>query len=664
MTTSETTSVTTLRVLFALTLVLIGPGALAQDPAETPAVVTPALETTATAEAAAGLSDRADLEAFLDGVMAAHMPSRDIPAATISVVKDGRLLFAKGYGFADREKKTPVEADRTLFRAGSTSKLFTWTAVMQLVERGQLDLDADVNTYLTSFQIPATFPEPIAMKHLLTHTPGFEDGALGYLILKDEAQLKPMREVLEDHLPDRVRPPGTWASYSNWGTALAGLIVEEITGMPFAEYIERNIFAPLSMDRSTFREPLPERLAEDMATGYRWKGGLFEPGFFELISNFGPAGALSTTATDMASFMIAHLQLGRFGDQRILEEETARLMHSRQFTADPRLPGMAYGFYESEVHGQRVIGHGGDTIFFHTDLALIPEQDVGLFVSYVANGGRARTELVDAFVQRYFPREEPAVPEPRLAADGAANEGAGERARRAAGTYRFTRHNWSDLEKVMSLPSVISIAVGADDTLVTSAILEDPWHWAEVEPFFYRQIDGGMTLAFLEDEDGDITHMAFSMLPFMPAYRIAWYSAPVFNYILLGLGLLLCVTILVSFFRRRKERKTDPAGARWAVRLAALVGALTLVFFVSVAVIVSAAGDDLFFDIPTTLTVALVLPIVTTILTAGVAYFAVLSWKEAYWTRLRRLHYTLFAVLAVGLAWFYWYWNVLGVQYG
>ena len=128
---------------------------------------------------AVGPTDPVELEAFIDGMMAAHMPSRDIPAATIAVVKDGELFFAKGYGFADRENRTPVEADTTLFRIASISKLFTWTAVMQLAERGQLDLDADVNTYLKSFQIPATYPEPITMKHLLSHTPGFEEGALG-----------------------------------------------------------------------------------------------------------------------------------------------------------------------------------------------------------------------------------------------------------------------------------------------------------------------------------------------------------------------------------------------------------------------------------------------------------------------------------------------------
>jgi CubicO group peptidase (beta-lactamase class C family) len=605
---------------------------------------------------AVGPTDPAELETFIDGMMAAHMPSREIPAATIAVVKDGELFFAKGYGFANREEKIPVEADRTLFRPGSTSKLFTWTAVMQLAERGELDLDADINTYLETFQIPATYPEPITMKNLLSHTPGFEDGALGYLFVKDASDIVPLRESLAAHIPERVRPPGTWSSYSNYGTALAGLIVENISGVPFDEYIEQNIFEPLGMEHSTFREPLPENLAPDMAVGYRYKNGLYDPGTFEFISNFGPAGALSATATDMARFMIAHLQLGRFGDHRILEEATARQMHSQLYTPDPRLPGMDYGFYESDVYGQHIIGHGGDTIFFHSDLALFTEHNVGLFVSYVTHGGQARMELVEAFVKRYFPYEEPELPKPP--------EDYAKRWKKYAGNYRFTRHNWSDIEKIMSLASVVKVAPTAKGTLMTSGIFKNPWHWVEVEPNFFRQVDGDMTLAFTEDDSGKITHMSFSMLPFMPTYRIPFYSAPTFNYVLLAVGLLLCVTTLISAFRHRKARKEDPSRAKWAVRLAVLVSALTLVFWIAAVIIVSSAGEDIFYGFPPTLTAALMLPILTSILTVGVAIFAVLSWKDGYWTRFRRLHYTLFAVFAIGLVWFYWFWNVLGVQYG
>jgi len=614
-------------------------------------------EATGPAPESGSLTDPADLEAFIDGMMAAHLRSRKIPAATIAVVKDGELFFAKGYGFADREKKIPVRADTTLFRPGSASKLFTWTAVMQLAERGELDLDADVNSYLKSFQIPATFPEPITMKHLLTHTPGFEDGALGYLFVENEDGLMPMREALAAHIPDRVRPPGTWSSYSNFGTALAGVVIEDISGMPFADYIEANIFRPLSMNRSTFREPLPEELASDMAVGYKRENGLYEPGSFEFISNFGPAGSLSSTATDMARFMIAHLQLGRFGDQRILEEETARQMQRQLHTADPRLPGMAHGFYQSEIRGERTIGHGGDTLYFHTDLTLFTEHDVGLFVSYVTHGAFARWELAEAFVERYFPAETPELPEPP--ADFA------ERGKRFAGQYRFTRHNWSDIEKVMALLNVLSVAVTPQGTLAVTGLFEEPLHFVEVEPLLFRQIDGVFSLAFTENDRGEVTHMTLSNLPFMPSYRIAWYTAPTFNYTVLGGGLLLSITTLVSAFRHRKAGKAGPAMARWAVRLAALTAGLTLVFWVAVVVILSSSGlDELMFGYPPSLAAALVLPILTTALTLAVAAFALVAWKSGYWSRFRRFHYTLFAVFAVGLVWFYWYWNLLGVQYG
>jgi CubicO group peptidase (beta-lactamase class C family) len=633
-------------------MLLFATGLFAVPTEEAPA------EEVAAAPESIGPSDPEELEAFIDGMMAAHMPSRNIPAATISIVKDGELFFAKGYGFADREEKIPVVANKTLFRPGSTSKLFTWTAVMQLAERGQLDLDADINDYLTAFKIPATYPEPITMKHLLTHTPGFEDGGMGYLIIKDESGLMPMREALAAHIPERVRPPGTWASYSNFGTALAGLIVEEITGLPFPDYIEQNIFQPLGMESSTFHEPLPEHLAPNMAVSYRRSNGLYKPESFEFISNFGPAGALSSTATDMARFMIAHLQLGRFGEQRILEEETAREMHSLIYTPDPRMPGMAYGFYESDVLGHRIIGHGGDTVYFHTDLALLTEQNVGLFVSYATNGGQARGQLVEAFVRRYFDVTERDLPEPP--------EDFAKRWKKLAGTYRGTRHNYSQLEKLMALPSVVKVGISPEGTLFTSGLLgPEPWHWMEVEPLYFRQVDGDLSLAFHEDENGNVTHLFLSMVPpATQAYRIPFYAAPTFNYILLVAGIVLFVTTLVAAVRHRKARKEDPAGARWAVRLAVAVSTLTLLFLVSAAVIISMFEMELFFEgIPASLTAALVLPILTSILTIGVVWSAVLVWKDGWWTRFRRIHYSLFAVAAVGYVWFYWYWNVLGFQY-
>jgi len=615
-----------------------------------------AQEETAGAEAPVELTKLTspeELEDWVDGIMAAQLPAHKLEAATVSVVKNGELFFAKGYGLADREKEIPVKADTTLFRPGSISKLFTWTSVMQLYEQGKLDLDADVNTYLTAFKIPDTYPEPITMKNLLTHTPGFEDAGLG-LFVRDPSDLVPLRESLATHIPARVRPPGTWSSYSNYGTALAGLIVANLSGVDFETYIDQNIFTPLGMEHSTFREPLPENLAPDMAVGYRKQNGLFEAKGFEYIANFGPAGSLSSTATDMAKFMIAHLQLGRYGDNRILQEDTAKLMHTRLYELDPRLPGMAYGFYESDIRGYHAVGHGGDTGWFHSDLALFPEFDIGIFVSYDAGGGIARMEFIDAFVERYFPDKTKPLPEPP--------DGSAERARRAAGTYRFTCHNYSSIEKLTVLPSAMKITPGPDGTLVMGTPFGDPWHWREVEPFYYHQIDGDLSLAFHE-ENGKITHAFVSMLPFMPMYRVAWFATPMFNYVLLVLGILFFLWMLVSAFRHRKAGKEGPPAARTAIRLGVAVSVLTLLFLIGFVAVLASAGESMMAGMPGSMAVVLVIPILSSLLTIGVVIFAVRSWTSGWWTAFRRINYSIFAVLAVGWVWFYYFWNILGWQY-
>jgi len=236
----------------------------------------------------------ADVEAFLDGLVPLQIKEDDVAGVTISVVKDGKLLFAKGYGYADVEKKKPVSPQETLFRPGSISKLFTWTAVMQLFEQGKLDLDRDVNEYL-DYKIPDAFGKPITLKNIMTHTPGFEE-QIKDLFLTDSTKPN-LGQYLKTHIPARIYPPGTVPAYSNYATTVAGYIVERISGKPFDEYVAENILKPLNMTRSTFTQPLPSELAPLMSSGYRL--GSAEAGPFEVINAF-PAGSLSSSATDMA----------------------------------------------------------------------------------------------------------------------------------------------------------------------------------------------------------------------------------------------------------------------------------------------------------------------------------------------------------------------------
>ena len=246
--------------------------------------------------AAHGPTTVEEMEAFVDGFMNSQMKAGPVAGAAVVVVKDGQVFFQKGYGYEDAQKRVPVDPAQTLFRPGSVSKLFTWTSVMQLVEQGKLDLDADVNTYLKDFKVASTFPQPVKLRNIMTHTAGFEDGAVGYLFAGKVEDLLPLGKWVAAHEPTRVRPPttdfsdGTGASYSNWATALAGHIVEVVSGQSFDDYVAQHIFQPLGMERSTFGEPLPESLAPRMSGGYTFEAGAFKSHGFEFIHAAGPAG--------------------------------------------------------------------------------------------------------------------------------------------------------------------------------------------------------------------------------------------------------------------------------------------------------------------------------------------------------------------------------------
>ena len=311
------------------------------------------------------------------------------------------MLFEKGYGYADYARKIPVDPRRTLFRPGSVSKLFTWTAVMQLVEQGRIDLDRDVNAYL-DFKIPRFHGAPVTMRDLMTHRGGFSETARDLLTYGKAPP--PLGAVLKRYVPPRIFAPADGPGYSNYGASLAGYIVQRVSGQSFDDYVDQHIFAPLGMTRSTFAQPLPAALAPDMSKGY----GVWDkpsPGF-EIIS-LPPAGSLSSTGDDMARFMIAQLADGAFGGARILRPRTAQMTHTAAWKAFPALDGNLLGFYQQNVNGHRVIAHGGDTNDFHSDLSLFLDDGVGLFVSVNGRGKDGlgefiRNSLFDGFADRYF----------------------------------------------------------------------------------------------------------------------------------------------------------------------------------------------------------------------------------------------------------------------
>ena len=434
----------------------------------------------------------ADVEAFLDGLMKPQLADKDIAGAVVAIVKDGRLLFAKGYGYADVATKKRVDPATTLFRPGSISKLFVWTSVMQLVEQGKLDLDRDVNQYL-DFAVPAAFGQPITLRSIMTHTSGFEE-TIKELFVGGQDQMMPLREYLVTHMPRRIFAPGTTPAYSNYATAMAGYIVQRVSGKPFERYIEDNFFKPLDMPHCTFVQPLPAALKPLMSSGYRL--GSDAPKEFEWVASF-PAGSSSASAIDMTHFMLAHLNGGQYNGARILKPETLKQMHAQAFTMGSRVNGMALGFYEESRNGLRIIGHGGDTGYFHSDLHLVPEEHLGLFVSVNSAGkGNLRGILWQRFLDRYYPNTPPAATTP----SSAAAEG-----QEVAGDYITSRRPDTTVVSVIALLGMMRVTSDSGGVITLSSSTYPNGklrRWREIGPLLYQDTQGQDRILFIRNGAG------------------------------------------------------------------------------------------------------------------------------------------------------------------
>jgi len=442
---------------------------------------------------------REDVEAFLDGLIPLQIQREGIAGAVVAIVKDGSVLITKGYGYSDVEHKKPVTPDATLFRPGSISKLFTWTAVMQLDEQGKIDLDKDVNSYL-DFTIPAYQGKPVTLRNLMTHTPGFEE-SLKFLFVEDAKQMLPLKTYMALHLPTRIYPPGTIPAYSNYGASLAGYIVERVSGEPFCQYVDRHILGPLGMKRTTFAQPLPDALKPLMSNGYSRSSEKAKE--FEFVQSF-PAGSLSTTADDMTRFMLAHLQEGTVGNS-ILKPETFKRMHARAFENTRFTNGMALGFYEESRNGHRIYGHGGDTQWFHSDMHLVPDLNLGFFISYNSAGKgevSPRSALWARFLDRYVPYQPPAGEKTSAKSDDLSQ---------ILGRYLGSRRPDTTLLALANPLGQTVVSSNPDGTISVSGFKDfsgEPKKYERIGSMLFREVNGQSLLAWKFAPDGTV-EMAF-----------------------------------------------------------------------------------------------------------------------------------------------------------
>ena len=588
-----------------------------------------------------------DVNAWLDGFLPYALGEGDIAGAVVTIVKDGQVVASRGFGYADVEKRTPVDPERTLFRPGSVSKLVTWTAVMQQVEQGKINLDADVNQYL-DFKIPPYDGKPVTMRQIMMHTAGFEEQVKD-LIGKDREAVPPYDELLKIWVPKRIFAPGTTPAYSNYATSLAGYVVERVSGEPFDDYVERHIFAPLRMTHSSFRQPLPDRLKPLMATGYQKASG--EEIEFEIVGP-APAGAMSATGADMSRFMMAHLNGGELDGARILKPETAKVMHTSVKKFVPPLDGMALGFFETDINGRDVIAHLGDTGAFHTSLHLFLDEGTGLYASFNSSGEEGavngvRITLFEEFANRYFP----AKPDPRRVP----KEEAAKHARMMAGNWIASRRADSTFLNVTQLIGQAAVSAGKDGELVLPqgmALSAAPAKWVEVQPFVWHDLNSDQRVAAVV-EDGEVKRFSASILSAFTVYeRPAWYknSALLMPLVQLSIGILLLTVLLwpVRWAVRRHYKATLPLTGRdlLGYRLSRAAALAMLLVLVGWAVLITMMFGDLENLGGGLDPFVIILQVLTfIILFGGLAVFGWYLWQV--WTGKRRWTAKLWSVALV-----------------
>ncbi|WP_066418724.1 serine hydrolase domain-containing protein [Halorubrum aethiopicum] len=495
-----------------------------------------------------------ELEAFVDDVLAERIGTTT-PGAVVAVVSGDTPLLTKGYGVADVDSGEQVRADETMFRVGSVGKLVTYTAVMKGVERGVLDLDVDVNTYLDDSEVavPDTYEAPVTLRHLGTHTAGFES-TLDPGIISDPAALDSLEKVLTDQQPSRIRPPGELVGYSNYGAALAGHVVAESHDTAFEEFLQSEIFGPLGMSFSSFAQPISNSHPGELAAPHVRGDGSFIVAD-DVYINMRPAGSLSSTATDMATFMRAHLGGGAIGDQRVLDPETIDTMHSRHHLRHPAVTNWRYGFHEYGSSDANLIAHSGATVNFTSYMLLAPDQNVGIFVAFNSNPSEGPKAVVDEIVTELDLQHAPSTPIPT------SRPGSQKRAETVAGEYSLTYLPQSGPLQVVDLLEHLTVEPAANGHLQTTTLEGDARQWVETEPYVYEEVGGHDVLAF-EVTDGEVDLLKMSSEPTgvyqpIPFHERQLVTGGVLGTVLSGFGLSLAGWGGRSTWRQLKQYRTD-----------------------------------------------------------------------------------------------------------
>jgi len=415
------------------------------------------------------------------------------------------------------------------------------------------------------------------------------------------------------------------------------------------------------MTRSSFRQPPPATLKPDLAVGYVFRDGSYQPVALDFL-NDAPAGSLITTATDAAQFMIAHLEQGHLGNVAILDAATAEQMHRTHFTVDPKLPGVCYGFWEYLGNGEHAIQHDGGWTGFFSLLFLLPAHHVGFFVAINSldlqdlSQQALGEELTRRFLDRYYPASstkhppQPSIPQGHL--------------ERFGGSYCGRIPPRHTFERVLTLFTQGQVSANADGTLTISSPFSAPTKWVQVGPLLFQQTDGNGYVAFRADAHG---HIAAFQDP-ETSWRLPWYETSTIGFGLIGFCTLVFLSTLSwpAAYVWRIVSKKGPRGPRLprvARALASLNGVLNMIFLLGFVVALQSYPSLIWYGLPMSVVLLLCIPCLTTAVTACVLGLSWLSWRGRYWSIFHRFHYSLVALASLAFLGFLFHWNLLGFRY-
>jgi len=611
--------------------------------------------------------DLIGVEAFVDYLVKKGIEQHNLPGVTVSIVKEGKIVLLKGYGFADLNSQVKVSPNETMFRIGSITKTMTAIAVMQLVEQGKLAIDADISEYLSGFEIPKIFNEPITIRSLLSHRAGFEEDDAGNLFVENPSKVFSAEEYLATHIPKRIWSPGLNVSYSNYGFGLLGYLVELKSGMDLATYIEQNIFSTLGMQNTILREPIENNkafipmkaaLKQQLATGYfrDGKGNNVEKPF-EFIGHIAGAGAVSSTAHDMALYMISLMS----DNSRLVNPLTSKEMKQRLYNDRPLATGIAYGMFDGKFKGYKQFYHEGGTPTFLSNMVIFPEIHLGIFVStnVVGSGSHLVETLPNSILNKYY-RTKPTKPNinSKLFA-----EQIGQRSLEDyTGTWLSTRRSYSQLEKLSALNKSVSISNDKQGGIVMTNSGNKLKLKRLKANVFQGESGDAPVFYFYQDDLGNIDRFSASMWS-GDFERVSFLQSPFFFYLALALSSLFSLsTLLLSFIRNRKSKRLS-VFEKLACYSAGMVLTVVLGFtFMNSGLVFDDYDFNLNFPrIDVKLLLCLVIAIVLTTLAkvAGHPFIWRLSDLRLYY----KIHYLVFTISCLNFLYVFWLWNAIGFNY-